>query len=129
MIDLFGKKAKINEQRETNKKFLMYENVICYIALISFFTLILAAAYATEILAWQIAMIAISIVLLIIAVIFGIKIETEAGFYECAKCNHRHVPKYSSVLSAPHIGRTRYMRCPKCEEKSWQKKRLTEKED
>lgn len=129
MIDLFGKKAKINEQRETNKKFLMYEFVIVYIALISFLTLIFAASFAVQNLVWQIIMIAVACLEFIAACAYGIKIETEAGFYECAKCNHRHVPKYASVLMAPHIGRTRYMRCPKCEEKSWQKKRLTEKED
>lgn len=128
-MDLFGKKAKQNEQRDINKKFLMYENVICYIALISFLTLIFAAVYATEILAWRIGMITIAFIVLIIAVIFGIKIEAEAGFYECAKCSHRHIPKYWRVFWAPHLGRTRYMRCPKCAEKSWQKKRLTEKED
>ena len=128
-MDLFGKKAKLDEQRENSRKFLMYEEVIIWISLISFFTLILAGAYATQILAWQIGLIVVGVIVLIIAVIFAIKIEAEAGFYECAKCSHRHIPKYWCVFFAPHIGRTRYMRCPKCAEKSWQKKRLTEKED
>ena len=129
MIDLFGRKARQNEQREINKKFLMYEFVIVYIALFSFITLILAAEYAVEDVMWQTIMISLAVIELIVACLFGIKIEAEAGFYECGKCGHRYVPKYSSVLWAMHCGRTRYMRCPKCEEKSWQKKRLTEKED
>ena len=129
MIDLFGRKAKQNAQREINKKFLMYEFVIVYIALFSFLVLILAAAYAVQSIVWQTAMITVAVAELIVACAFGIKIEAETGFYECGKCGHRHVPTYSSVLWAPHMGRTRYMRCPKCEEKSWQKKRLTEKED
>ena len=55
---------------------------------------------------------------------FAIKIEQIAGYYECRKCNHKYVPTYSSVLWATHFGRTRYMRCPKCNEKSWQRKVL-----
>ncbi|MBE6885229.1 MAG: DNA-binding protein, partial [Ruminococcaceae bacterium] len=32
---------------------------------------------------------------------------------------------YRAVAMAPHMGRTRYMRCPQCEKKSWQKKVLS----
>ena len=51
-----------------------------------------------------------------------LKIEQTAGYYECDKCYYKYVPKYSSVFLAVHKGRTRYMKCPKCNEKSWQKK-------
>ena len=53
---------------------------------------------------------------------FLLKIEQTAGYYECGKCGHRYVPSYKSVFSSMHMGRTRYMRCPECSEKSWQKK-------
>lgn len=66
-----------------------------------------------------------SVIPLLVATPFMLKIEQTAGYYECAKCGHRHVPTYQSVFMAPHIGRTRYMRCPKCSEKSWQKKVLS----
>ena len=58
----------------------------------------------------------------IIGMLFGLKIEQTAGYYKCAKCNHKYVPTYSSVLWAMHINRTRYMKCPKCGKRSWQKK-------
>lgn len=58
----------------------------------------------------------------LVALPFLIKIEQSAGYYECKKCGHRYVPEFKSVFWAPHAGRTRYMRCPKCGEKSWQKK-------
>ena len=51
-----------------------------------------------------------------------IKIEQIAGYYECGKCHHKYVPTYSSVFFAMHMGRTRYMKCPKCSKKSWNKK-------
>lgn len=60
--------------------------------------------------------------LLLIATPFAIKIEQKAGYYQCQKCGHRHIPKYSSVFMAMHINRTRYMRCPKCNKMSWNKK-------
>ena len=49
-------------------------------------------------------------------------IEQKAGYYECQECHHKYVPTYSNVLWAMHMGRTRYMKCPKCNKKSWQKK-------
>ena len=49
-------------------------------------------------------------------------IEQKAGYYECGECHHKYVPEYKNMLWAPHMGRTRYMKCPKCGMKSWQKK-------
>ena len=120
---------KLSEQKEINKKFLMYELVIGVISLISFLAIVFAAAYATEILEWQIGLGITAAVILSIGVIFGIKIEAEAGFYECQNCKHRYVPKYLSVFFASHIGWTRYMKCPECNKRTWQKKKLTEREE
>lgn len=64
----------------------------------------------------------ICILPLLIATPFALKIEQKAGYYECRKCGHKHIPKYCSVFMAMHMGRTRYMKCPKCGKKSWQKK-------
>ena len=63
-----------------------------------------------------------SLIPLLIATPFAIRIEQTAGYYECSKCGNRYVPKYKSVFIASHIGRTRYMKCPKCNKRSWQKK-------
>ena len=59
---------------------------------------------------------------------FALKIEQIAGYYECKYCKHRYVPTYKAVNLAMHMGRTRYMRCPECGKKSWQKKVLTKEE-
>lgn len=66
-----------------------------------------------------------SVIPLLIATPFALRIEQTAGYYECAKCHHKYVPTYSSVLWAMHINRTRYMRCPECNKKSWNKKVLS----
>ena len=70
----------------------------------------------------------LSLLPLLIATPFLLKIEQKAGWYECAKCRHRYIPKYSRIFCAMHVNRTRYMRCPKCNRKSWQKKVLTEEQ-
>lgn len=70
-------------------------------------------------------LVGLSLLPLLIATPFAIKIEQKAGYYECQKCGHRHIPQYGSVFMAMHMGRTRYMRCPECHKKSWQKKVLT----
>ena len=64
----------------------------------------------------------VGMVQFIVGMAFAIKIEQTAGYYECAECGNRYIPKYSSVTFAMHMGRTRYLKCPKCGKKSWQKK-------
>jgi len=66
-----------------------------------------------------------SIIPLLVATPFAIKIEQVAGYYECEKCHHKYIPKYKSVFLAMHCGRTRYMKCPECNKRSWHKKVLT----
>ncbi len=106
----------------TNKKFFLYENVIGYMSTIPFLILCFIASYV-EMPTWtRIVLIVLGLILLIIGVSFYIKIETEAGKYECKHCGHHYVPKYSSVYLAMHFGHTRYMSYPKCHQKSWQKK-------
>ena len=73
----------------------------------------------------EVAIILGGLIPLLVATPFVIKIEQKAGYYECRRCGHRHIPQYSSVFWAMHMNRTRYMRCPKCFKKSWQKKVLT----
>ena len=56
---------------------------------------------------------------------FCIRIEQKTGYYVCAKCGEKHIPSFFETLFAMHTGRTRYLKCPKCEKKSWQKKSLS----
>ncbi len=67
-----------------------------------------------------------SFLLMIFLSIFGtcLLIEQKAGYYQCNKCKYKYIPSYKEVFFAMHSGRTRYMRCPKCHEKSWNKKIL-----
>ena len=62
--------------------------------------------------------------LFIIGMSYCLKIEQMTGYYQCSHCKHKHVPTYSAVFWAMHIGRTRYLKCPECKKRSWNKKVL-----
>ena len=62
----------------------------------------------------------------IIGLLFAIRIEQLAGYYECKLCQHRYVPTSFPFILSMHFGRTRYLKCPKCQKRSWQKKVLSE---
>ncbi|MBR2934625.1 MAG: hypothetical protein IKB79_03500 [Oscillospiraceae bacterium] len=73
----------------------------------------------------RIVLILLGFIAIIPGLIWSLKIEQIAGYYRCGNCHHKHVPTLKAVFCAAHMGRTRYMTCPKCGKKSWQKKVLT----
>ena len=108
-----------------NKKMMFYEMVIGYMSTVTFLILLFTASFAVENIVARIILFILAFLVLIVGVSFALKIETETGYYECQKCHHKYVPKYSKVYFAMHFGTTRYMKCPKCNERTWQKKVLS----
>ena len=112
-------------KEESDKKLLNLEILIGVLALIIMFSAIIVASYF-KIEDWlRVVIIAAGFIIFSIAMFYALKIEQVAGYYECAECHHKYIPTYLSVFLAMHMGRTRYMKCPKCGKKSWQKKVLT----
>lgn len=114
----------VKQKEDADKRLLSLEIFIGASVTVTLLTLIFVAAFIPMADWLRILLIVIGIILFAIGVSYAIRIEQTAGYYECAKCGYRYVPTYSSVLWAAHINRTRHMRCPKCSEKSWQKKVL-----
>lgn len=112
----------VKKEKMQNKKLMMYENVIGFGSTLSFLIQVLVAVFFVKNTTAQILLFILAFAFLIIGVSFALKIEAETGYYECQKCHNKYVPKYSSVYFAMHLGTTRYMKCPKCGKKSWQKK-------
>src|SRR5574344_789676 len=73
---------------------------------------------------WSIVIIVISLLFLVIAAILCVRFEWKAGVYVCPHCGKAFKTTFFAVLFAPKTGTTRYLRCPKCHEKGWCKKRL-----
>ncbi|MBE6587405.1 MAG: helix-turn-helix transcriptional regulator [Ruminococcaceae bacterium] len=112
----------VRQKEAADKRLLKLEIVMGVIAILP----LVAAAIISCIVPmeeWKSALlVGLSLIPLLIATPFALKIEQKAGYYECKKCGHRHIPGYGSVFFAMHVNRTRYMRCPKCGKASWQKK-------
>ena len=114
--------TKLKEQKD--KELLTMEIVIGVLSSLVLFVLIFVASFVDMPNYVRIILIVTGIIPFAIGISYAIRIEQVAGYYECKECHHKYVPKYSSVLFAMHVNRTRYMKCPKCGKKSWQKKVL-----
>ena len=116
----------IKEKEESDKRLLNLEIVLGITG-----TLFLLAMLFTGILGYQylglplwamILMVSVGFVVFMVAILFCVLIEQKAGYYECKECHQTFVPTYLQVLFAPHINRTRYMKCPHCGKRAYQKK-------
>ena len=110
------------QEVKQTKKMFFYENVIGIGSTIIFTILIFMSVYFVESEGIKILLFIFAFLFLITGVSIALKIETEEGYYECQKCHHKYIPSYRQVYFAMHIGRTRYMKCPHCQKRSWQKK-------
>lgn len=110
-------------EEEKNKKLLRLE----YYLLTGMLILILVFCYIVQDISNMFEFICLFLIIIVSVVICAIciYIEQKIGYYECKKCGNRYVPSYAKVLFAMHINRTRYMKCPECNERSWQRKVLT----
>ncbi len=111
-------------KEEKDRQLLKMEYVIGSIILVMFLTIIAVAALIKMDDWIRFLLIGIGFITFLVACFFMLRIEQVAGYYECKHCHHKYVPTYLNVNKAPHIGRTRYMKCPECGKKSWQKKVL-----
>ena len=115
----------VKEKEASDRRLLRMEivtGVMCLIPLIA--AVVLVNVIPME--EWLGGLIAgLCVIPLLVATPFMIRIEQTAGYYECASCGHKHIPKYASVFMAMHMGRTRYMKCPECGKRTWQKKKIS----
>lgn len=117
----------IKQKEEADRRLLNMEVLIGVLCMTVFFALLMIASLVMMADWLRILLIVIGTVPLLIACPFILRIEQVAGYYECKECKRRYVPTYKAVSLAPHIGRTRYMRCPECSKKSWSQKVLKKK--
>ncbi len=115
----------LKQKQDADKRLLSLENFIGRVVSVIFISLVFIASFVQMAVWLRILLIVMGIIPFVIGIGYAIKIEQTAGYYECAECGYRYVPSYKSVFISAHWGRTRHMRCPKCNKKSWQKKVLT----
>ena len=115
----------VREKEETDKWLLRVEIIVGVVVTTVLIGACLFAAYVPMEDWLRILVVIIGMIPLIAVFPFLVRIEQKAGYYECQKCGHKYVPKFSAVMNSMHAGRTRYMKCPEFGQRSWQKKRLT----
>lgn len=130
-MENYQKKAEENlmelqkQEELNNKKLLALETVIGFTSSIAFLVMIFAASFAVENFWWRIVLILAGMVIFVVGIVFAIKLEHDAGYYECPHCGARYVPTMTAVVFAPHIWRSRKMKCTHCGKKGYHKKVLT----
>ena len=73
---------------------------------------------------WQLVTVLGACILFLIPCFYALKLEVSVGAYKCKECGHEIVPTYWEALNAMHMGTTRYLKCPKCNKRTWCKKVL-----
>ena len=131
MTEVYDKRAEENllemrrQVEEKNRQLLRTEYLIVIPVVAMGLVLILVAGLVEMSSVWRGTLIFFAVAMIVIFEFIAVGIEQKAGYYECQKCHNRHVPTYWQANLAPHIGRTRYMKCPACGKWSYQKKVLT----
>jgi len=123
-------KQPVEEQEgkeQADKRLLNLEVVLGSIVTVSFFAILVLSFYIVakfNVYVVPAIFIGVGTAIFVVGVAFCLLIEQKAGYYECEKCHHKYVPTFSQTLWSMHLGRTRYMKCPHCHQKSWNKKVL-----
>ena len=113
--------AKQEEQK--NKRLMLDMWVLTITACLFYIGIVALAAFTLEEGPILGTIICIATVLLVFVCFYGLKLETEAGYYECQRCHHRFEEKnYFKMMIIPHIGTSRFFKCPNCNKISLAKK-------
>ena len=114
----------VKRKELSDKRLLQTESLIAAVCVVFMLTLTALASFV-DIENWlRTVLIIVGVAPAIIVAPFMMKIEQTAGYYQCSKCGHKHIPAYKNVFFSMHFHTTRYLKCPKCRKYSWQKKVL-----
>ena len=76
---------------------------------------------------WSILLVVLSSITFIIALVAAILLDYSAGDYECKNCGKRFKPTLGAYVWGAHTLTKRYLKCPHCNEKSFCKRKLSER--
>lgn len=110
------------QDEEKNKKLIFAERIGLIISTIFYTGLILLAGFTLEEGLLLGTIIFIATLIFVITTFAWLKLEVDAGYYECKNCHNKFIPTYKEAVFAPHMGTTRYLKCPTCNRKNWAKK-------
>ena len=112
------------EVEQKNKTIWACMWILMTVSIIALLSGILIAAFLIPEGVWQLVAILGITVVFLIPCFYALKLEVSVGAYKCKNCGHEIVPTYKEALNAMHMGTTRYLKCPKCNKRTWCKKVL-----
>jgi len=112
------------ELEQKNKTIWTSMWAIMIVSMIALFAGIMVTAFLIPEGVWQLVIILGIVIVFLIPCFYALKLEVSVGAYKCKNCGYEIVPTYSEALWAMHRGTTRYLKCPKCEKRTWCKKIL-----
>ena len=110
------------ELEKKNKTIWSSMLAIMIVSMTALFAGLFIAAYLIPEGVWQIVTIIGLCVVFLTPCFYALKLEVSVGVYKCKNCGHEIVPTYKEALNAMHMGFTRYLKCPKCNKRTWCKK-------
>ena len=111
-----------NETEEKNKIIWTSMWVIMLVSMIALFSGIAIVAFLVPEEITQVIIVLSLCVIFLLPCFYALKLEVSVGYYKCKNCGHEIIPTYSEALWAMHRGTTRYLKCPKCNKRTWCKK-------
>ncbi len=127
---------RLQEQEEINNKKLLHLEIVIGLISTVFYLLTMFALAGDKIAegkkhipldemeGWKIGVSIISTIIFMTSIFYCVRLEHDTGYYECPHCKKVYVPTMKAVFLAPHIGFSRKMRCPYCDQKGYHKKVL-----
>lgn len=119
--------TKLKQDRE--KQLMNLEIFIGILVAMVFLICAFVASFVNIENIYKILLVVLGLILFLVGCVICLRIEQTVGYYECKRCHYRYIPTYSNILYAMHIGRTRYMKCPKCHKYSWNRKVISRKNE
>ena len=116
LVEMAKQEETSNKKAMANMWILVIVTFVAYLAII-----MIAAAAWGEGTKFGITMV-IATAIFVLICFYAFKIEVYTGYYECNKCHHKFVPKYFIAMLMPHVGTTRFYKCPKCHKITFAKK-------
>ena len=132
---------KLQRQEELNNKKLLNMEIVIGVTSIAFYFLMIFALCWDKLMqgetrlsfsdmeGWKVVFFIVSTIIFLGGTFYCVKLEHDAGYYECPHCKKQYVPTMKAVVLAPHIGRSRSMKCPYCNQKGYHKKVLTKESE
>lgn len=114
----------LKEKAEAKKKIVL-SAIVVGITLAGAIPLVVLAGALTMPVWLRVLLIGIAIAIVAAGIAVACVLDREAGVYECRHCGERFVPDMKDYVFGMHTLTTRRLRCPRCGQKSYCRKRLS----